>query len=229
MRSLPALCTGLAALMAACFLCGCERLFDRGTKGDIEAAEKKSAAGEYQAAIKLYESALDGTTKTAHVHYKLAVIYADKLRSPLDALHHFDRYLDLAPSGLYAKEAKAFRKEGEQKLLASLSKGNPVSQDEAVRLKNDNLSLRKALVELRAQKNATPPPTPAGMKKGEQIQKPIPAGSRTHVVQPGETLASIAAKYYKSKGRWKDIQDANFYALEGTAKIKPGMTLIIPK
>jgi uncharacterized membrane-anchored protein len=41
-------------------------------------------------------------------------------------------------------------------------------------------------------------------------------------------LSTIAQKYYKNKGRWKDIQDANFNSLEGTVKIKPGMTLIIP-
>lgn len=220
---------GILCVAAAVGLTGCERLFDKGTKQDVAAADKKAASGEMQSAIKLYESALDGTSKTAEVHYKLALIYADKLKSPLDALHHFERYLDLAPSGAYAKEARAYRKEGEQKLLTSLTKGSPVTQDEAVRLKNDNLALRKALVELRAQKNATPPPTPKGMKKGEQVQKPIPPGTRTHTVQSGETLASIASKYYKSKARWRDIQDANFYSLEGTAKIKPGMQLIIPK
>lgn len=220
---------GILCVAAAVGFTGCERLFDKGAKQDVAAADKKVASGEMQSAIKLYESALDGTSKTAEVHYKLALIYADKLKSPLDALHHFERYLDLSPSGTYAKEARAYRKEGEQKLMASLTKGSPVTQDEAVRLKNDNLALRKALVELRAQKNATPPPTPRGMKKGEQVQKPIPPGTRTHTVQSGETLASIASKYYRSKARWKDIQDANFYSLEGTAKIKPGMQLIIPK
>ena len=64
--------------------------------------------------------------------------------------------------------------------------------------------------------------------RGEPVQKPIPPGARTHVVQPGETLSTIAQKYFKNKARWKDIQDANFNSLEGTAKIKPGMTLIIP-
>ncbi|MDB6149217.1 MAG: hypothetical protein JWQ44_665, partial [Chthoniobacter sp.] len=34
--------------------------------------------------------------------------------------------------------------------------------------------------------------------------------------------------YYKSSARWKDIQDANFYATHGTPKIKVGQTLIIP-
>jgi nucleoid-associated protein YgaU len=60
------------------------------------------------------------------------------------------------------------------------------------------------------------------------VQKPIPQGGRTHVVVAKETLSTIAAKYYKNKARWKDIQDANFNRLEGTVKIKPGQKLIIP-
>jgi nucleoid-associated protein YgaU len=84
------------------------------------------------------------------------------------------------------------------------------------------------LAEVRAQKAATPPPAGAHAKGGESAQKPIAPGQRTHVVKPGETMASIAQTYYKNKGRWKDIQDANFYSTNGTPKIKPGQTLIIP-
>ena len=58
--------------------------------------------------------------------------------------------------------------------------------------------------------------------------KPIPPGARTHLVEPGETLASIAAKYYKNRGRWKEIQDANNSALGGSANIKPGQRLVNP-
>ena len=47
-------------------------------------------------------------------------------------------------------------------------------------------------------------------------------------MQSGDTLAKIARKFYKSPARARDIQDANFNALEGTVKIKPGMVLIIP-
>jgi hypothetical protein len=153
------------------------------------------------------------------------LIYDDKLKSPRDALHHFERYLELAPAGPYANEARTYRKEGELKLLTSLSKGAFVSQEEAVRLKNENLSLRNKIVELLAKKETSPGPPVA---KGEPVQKPIPAGARTHIVEPGETLASIAGKFYKNRARWKDIQDANFYGLQGTAKIKAGQKLIIP-
>jgi hypothetical protein len=219
-----------AGLLAA-VLCGataCDGLFDKGSKQDIDAGDQKAKAGDFQGAVKLYEGALDGSAKTADVHYKLALLYADKLASPLDAMHHFSRYLALAPTGPHAKEAKDYKREGEAKLLALYSKGSPVSQDQAVRLQNQNLALQKTINELRVQKAATPAAAPGGAKKGEQVQKPIPPGGRTHVVVAHETLATIAAKYYKNKARWKDIQDANFYSVDGTAKIRPGMTLYIP-
>jgi LysM repeat protein len=218
-------CAGVSLALAVLTFSACDRLFDKGSKDDVYAADRKLAAGDFRAAASLYEAALDGTAKSAEVHYKLALLYDDKLQSPLDALHHMDRYLELAPAGPHVKDAKAYKKQGEEKLLMQLAKGSPITQQEAVRLKNENQILREQLTTVRAQKAL-----PAGTMnaKGEAVQKAIPPGARTHTVQPGETLSMIAQKYYKNKGRWKDIQDANFNSLEGTVKIRPGMTLIVP-
>ena len=217
MRAVP------AVLLAALLLSGCERLFDKGAKENLAGAEKKAKAGDFRGAIKLYEAALDGTEQTAEVHYRLAVIYDEKLKSPVDALHHFERYLALAPKGPFAKEALAYKKEGDLKLLNSLNKGAPMTQDEAVKLKNDNLALRKQIVELREQKKfAQTAPT-----KGDP-KTPLPPGARTHVVQSGETLAAISQKYYKTRNRAQDILDANQNQLGKKSTIKPGQTLIIP-
>ncbi|MES2572316.1 MAG: LysM domain-containing protein [Verrucomicrobiota bacterium] len=215
----------LGVVMGTLAMAGCDRLFEKDVKGVFATAEKKATAGDFRGAVRLYESLLDGTPKSADAHYRLAIMYDDKLKSPLDALHHFQRYLEFAPTGRYAREAAAYKKEGELKLLTSLFKGSFVSQEEAVRIKNENLTLRKNLTELRLQKNVV---LPAGTAKGEMVRKPIPPGGRTHVVASGETLASIATKYYKNKARWKSIQEANFYGGEGAAKIKPGQTLFIP-
>jgi LysM repeat protein len=213
---------------AAALLAGCDRLFDKGSKDDLAAGDKKNAAGDFRGAVAAYEAALDGTAKTANAHWKLALLYDDKLKVPRDAIHHFERYLDLVPNGIHAKDARAMLKQAETKLALAQGKGTFMSQEDAVRLKNDNLQLRKTLAEVRAQKNATPIPVATAVKPGETAQKPIPPGKRTHVVQAGETMASIAEKYYKNKARWKDIQDANFYSTNGTPKIKAGQTLIIP-
>ena len=206
---------------------GCDELFKKDAKNAMEAAQKKALAGDFRGAIKLYEAALDGTAKTAEAHYRMATIYDEKLRSPVDALHHFERYLDYEPNGRFATEARGYKKDSELKLLTSLGKENLISQSEAARLKNENLSLRKSIVDLRALKAASPLPA-APAAKGEHVQKPIPPGARTHVVQSGETLASIARKYYKNTARWKEIQAANFIGADNAANIKPGQTLVIP-
>ena len=216
---------GILCALALFFFPGCERLFDKGLKENVAAADEKAAAGDYSGAVLLYEAAFDGTAKTADVHYKLALLYDGKLKEPVSALHHMERYLELAPAGAHVKEARAYKKEAEAKLLTQWSGGSPITQQDAVRLKNENELLREQLAILRAQKTQ---PAPAFDAKGEPVKKPIPPGARTHTVEPHETLASIAQKYYKNTARWKDIQDANFNALDGSVKIKPGMTLIIP-
>lgn len=216
-------------LGAALLLCaGCDRLFDKGSKDEMAAGDKKAAAGDFRGAIRAYEAALDGTDKSANAHWKLALLYDDKLKSPRDAIHHFERYLEMAPGGLHAKDAKAMLHQAETRLALSQGKGTFVTQEEAARLKNDNLQLRKLLAEVRAQKSAPSIPAATAVKSGGAAQKPVPPGSRTHVVQAGETMASIAQKYYKNRARWKDIQDANFYSTNGTPTIKAGQTLIIP-
>ena len=54
----------------------------------VKDAEAKAADGNYLRAITLYESALDGSDKSADTHYRLALLYDDKMHDPLNALHH---------------------------------------------------------------------------------------------------------------------------------------------
>lgn len=213
------------ALLGALALGACERLFDKGAKENLAAAEKKARAGDFRGAVGLYEAALDGTSGSAEVHYRLAVIYDEKLKSPVSALHHFARYLELAPNGTFAKEAKAYKKEGDLKLVSSLHQGAPMTQADAVNLKNTNLKLRQQLDALRQQKALE---RTAATAKGLPVKAPLAPGSKQHVVQSGETLASISQKYYKTKAKAQDILDANHNSLGGKTTIKPGQTLIIP-
>lgn len=201
-------------------LSGCDQLFQKKEVRAQELAEKKRVAGDFQAAIALYEQALDGSAKTADVHYTMAMIYDEKVKDPVSALHHFRRYLALAPDGRHAKDAKNFIKQDEFKLGTTLAKGALISQDDAVKLKNENLHLHQQIAQFRA-----PKPTPA---PGQSAGK-IPAGARTYVVQKGDTLASISRKFFKNASRAKDIQDANSATLNGTNKIKAGQSLVIPK
>ena len=217
------------AVVAALALAGagCEKLFQKDADRTLDAGDKKAAAGDMRMAIKFYEAALDGTARTADVHFKLAMIYDDKLHEPVSALHHFDRYLELVPEGSHAKEAKAHQKEASLRLADSLKGGAFLTQGDAARISKENLRLQMEIVKLKAQK-ALPAPTKTSGTKTELVVKPIPAGARTYTVHKGDTLASIAAKFYKNRGSWPKIRDANFEDAKGTPPIHAGQVLHIP-
>ena len=202
---------------------GCDRMITPRSAQIIKDAENKTADGNFPRAITLYESALDDSPRAADVHYRLALLYDDKLHDPLHALHHFKRYLTLAPSGPHANDVKNFMKKAELELGTSLSGDSVVSRSEAARLKNENLALRKEVEDMRAHR--PPEPTKPDPKTADKKSGATP---RTYVVREGDTLASISRRFYKSSARWKKIRDANKSLIEDPAKLKPGMTLTIP-
>lgn len=222
-----AICLGLALSVG-----GCDRMITPRSVQVIKDAESKSADGNYLRAITLYESALDGSAKSADIHYRLALLYDDKMHDPLNALHHFKRYLTLAPSGPRASEVKNFMKKDELELGTSLSGDSVVSRVEAARLKNENLTLRKELEDQRARlRGATTEKAPSSNGPAGKLEsasgKP-PGKSRTYVVRDGDTLASISRKFYQSSGRWKKIRAANRNIVDDPGKLKAGQTLVIP-
>jgi nucleoid-associated protein YgaU len=54
-----------------------------------------------------------------------------------------------------------------------------------------------------------------------------PASGRTYTVQKGDTLSSIARKFYGDQKRWKDIYSAN-KSLADPNKLAVGTRLVIP-
>ncbi len=189
----------------------------------VKDADATAAQGDYLQAIGLYEGGLDGTAASANIHYKLGLLYDDKLNDPLNALHHFKRYVSLAPDGSHAKEVREFIKRDETTLLTSLSGDSLVSRTEAARLKNENLTLRRQIEERGAKRTveeSSARQTPAD--KSSKREK------RTYVVTQGDTLFSISRKFYKSPSRWKEILEANRSRVDSPSKLSPGTTLTIP-
>ncbi len=215
----------LAAGSLLCALAGCDKSpFDTRTERSLDQAEQKQAAQDYRGAVNSYEAALDGTAKSADVHFRIGLIYADKLNEPVGAVHHFRRYLEILPNGPHAREAKADLDRLELTLATTLAGGTLISHTEAAKLKAENKDLQAQLAVAR---NPPPGTWVIGGAGAGGDKKPAP-GSKTYVVQAGDTFASISRKFYKTKARAKDIQDANHNTVPDVTKLRPGQTLVIP-
>jgi tetratricopeptide (TPR) repeat protein len=219
-------CLCLSIFFVLCFI-GCERLLPSRYSQLVQDADSKAANGDFQRAINLYEAALDDSPRCAEVHYKLALLYDDKLNDPVSALHHFRRYLALSPNGSHANDAKNSIQRDELAALTSLSGDSVVTRAEAARLRNENLTLYRQLdartgtsqSALGKPQTREAAPTKAGASK---------SGPRTYVVREGDTLASISRKFYKSSRRWHQILEANKGSIHNPKKLTVGQTLIIP-
>ena len=213
------------AVLSVAGIVGCGRMTASHNSELVKEADWKAAQGEYLWAINLYEAALDGTPQSAEVHYKLALLYDDKMNDPLNALHHFKRYLILNENGAHATEVKDFMKRDEVALGTSLSGDSVLTRAEAARLRNENLNLHKQI-------DTQSVPSRAGADKsrhsGAEKESARNGGTHTYIVKDGDTLASISRRFYKTSKRWKDILDANKRKIDDPDNLKTGESLTIP-
>jgi LysM repeat protein len=166
-------------------------------KGDAEAN-----SGRFESAIYWYESALGSEDRSA-VHWKMAEIFANKLRDPAGAAYHYRRILALHASGPRADASRA--------ALRRLEAGSATSEGAQNR-----------------PKSAPTPKTVTPEQAAAEGEKAAKGKVRTYVVQSGDTLVSIAKKFYQSSSRWKDVLDANQNQLSNPDELKAGKTIIIP-
>ncbi len=235
------------AVLPGLGLTGCDQLSMPKAKAKVEEqAAEAQKTGDYPRAIRLYESLLDGTPDTAKIHYSLALIYDDKLKEPVSALHHFRRYLRLSVDDASKKEVQRFVDRIQLEVAAAAADSGVMTKREAARLKNENLKLQEQVARLQsdlaeARRKPTAkeranagkaPRDPGGFSTNPTTaaaERAVGKETRTYIVQKGDTLASIARRFYKSSQRWKDIADANQNQLNGTVDLKVGQTLIIPR
>jgi tetratricopeptide (TPR) repeat protein len=205
---------------------GCDRLIPSRYNQLLQDADNKAAQGDFNRAINLYEAALDDSPRCAEIHYKLALLYDDKLNDPVSALHHFRRYITLSPNGPHANDAKNSIRRDELAAVTTLSGDSMVTRAEAARLRNENLSLHKQL-----DARATTSQSLSGKlqtRDATSTKTVKKSGERTYTVREGDTLASISRKFYKSPKRWQRILEANKGSIHDPKKLTVGQTLVIP-
>src|SRR5437667_1298653 len=210
------------------YFVGCDRFISPRHNQLIQDADNKAARGDLERAINLYEAALDDSenVRSAEIHYKLALLYDDKLNDPVSALHHSKRYLALSPNGPHANEVKNSMKRDEIAALTALSGDSVIPRSEVARLRNENLNLRQELEARAASSRSVPEKSQANDASSKKST--AKKADRTYVVQSGDTLFSISRKFYKSPKRWKEILNANEKTIHDPKKLTVGQTLVIP-
>ncbi len=196
----------------------CDRMMTPPHAQQLKDADGKAAAGDYMRAVSLYESALEDRPSDAEVHYKLGLLYDDKLNDALSAVYHFRRSLTVAPSGAHTSDIKNFIKRDEVTLLTTLSGDALLSRTEATRLRNENLALRHENDELKGHVSS---------EKSSEAGRSA-KGGKSYVVQPGDTLASISRKFFKNSSHWQQILRANRGVISDPKKLTVGQTIVIP-
>src|SRR5438876_4255292 len=184
------------ARISIIFICGlaggCDRMGGSRSSQLTQDADSKSAQGDFARAIDLYEAALDDSPRSPEVHYKLALLYDDKLNDPVSALHHFKRCLALSPNGPHANEVKNSIKRDEIAALTMLSGDSVITRSEAARLRNENLTLHKELEARTGHLRSAQEKFNVADAKSKKITSK--KNDQTYVVQPGDTLFSTSRK-----------------------------------
>lgn len=162
---------------------GCDLVTVSQSGRNIREGNAALQRGEVDRAVKHYETALDGTMLSAEAHYRLGLLYEDSLKNEIGALHHFERYMELAPQGQFAGDVKGYADRLRLVIVSRLSDGSMMPAREATRLRNENLELQKQLSELRRGQ----PPAPKAVAATTPAPSPTPSPVAASVPPGGLT------------------------------------------
>ena len=241
---------GLALLLAMALVCvtGCDR-FAAVTGGDLNhnpdytRARNAEAAGDFHVAATFYTKTLRALPNAGQAHLEFGVLCEEKLGDPIAAIYHYRQFLELEPNSERRQVVEGYLERAQLSLAAKLPAATGADPSELMRLQSENSALRQENANLRARaadlEHATngvatasnppavaPPAAPANPPPAPPA--PTPTSLRMHTVQKGDTLFSIAVKYYGTRSAWDKIYAVNRTGLPNKDQLKIGQQLVIP-
>jgi tetratricopeptide (TPR) repeat protein len=191
---------------------------------DYQRARKAVDSGDFRAAAGLYNRVIQAAPEVARSHLELGLLYDEKIGDPIAAIYHYRQYLALRPDSDKKLLVADFIERAQLALAAKLPPATGVDTSELTRLQTENAVLRGRVAELEKAAAIEPVanPPPAAEPVAESVK------SRTHVVQKGDTLQSLALRYYGARSNWEKIYAANRTILPSKDQLKVGQQLVIP-
>lgn len=204
-------------------------------------AKKLNAAGDFKGAADAYRRAVLADPELAPAHFELGLLYDDKFDDPIAAIYHYRCYLELRPDSQKRQMVEDFVERAKLSLVAKLPQSPIADPDLLTRLQTDkaalvqeNAALKTRLAEIEgrpAQRVAETTVTATASESSPAPAPPAPASSattRTHMVQKGDTLQSLALKFYGTRSGWEKIYQANRGTMPSKDQLKLGQVLLIP-
>ena len=197
-------------------------------------AQKAVERNDFVGAAAAYRVLLDDQPRFARGYLELGLLCDEKLGDPIGAIYHYRRYLELEPSADKRRVVEDFIERAKLSLAAKLPPSGTVDTSELLRLQTQNAALAAELASLKtraAETVASLTPTTSVARAPAPVVTNVvaePARPRMHVVQKGDTLYSLAVRYYNDRSAWNRIYQANKAALPNKDQLRIGQSLVIP-
>lgn len=190
--------------------CGDKNLSDIELEGRIpkmQEARNYYDQNQWRLAENAFKDVIDENPKFAQPHIDLATIYQFYLTNYINAIYHYNRYLELKPlsDNIYINEQITNLYDNLFISLSQKKKYNPKNKylPKISNSENENINT-----------NLTSPS--------------VITEKKYYIVKSGDTLSKIALKFYNNSSEYEKIFKAN-KDLKNPGDIKPGQKIIIPK
>jgi LysM repeat protein len=195
---------------------------------DYQRARKAADLGDFRAAAGLYNRVIQAAPEAARPHLELGLLYDEKIGDPIAAIYHYRQYLALRPDSDKKQTVADLIDHAQLTLSAKAPTAAGVDTSELTRLQTENAVLRGRVAELEKAAAAEPVAIPPSTVESTAMPAVESVKSRTHVVQKGDTLQSLALRYYGTRSNWEKIFAANRAILPSKDQLKVGQQLVIP-
>lgn len=250
--------SALVALAASyvLFAGGCDRNNAQVVREEDEShfvrGKEELKKGNFMEALAAFTKVTEKRRDAPESHLDLGLIYLNNIKDPIEAIHHFRKYLELKPDNK-SEQSRRVRQciDTAQKQFLASAPGNPYDiSSETIEMENtmrkireENLKLKQELaaanakieslensrIKIRETVENRTSSSGSSLTIRETVATTSETTASSYTVQVGDTLSSISRKIYGNPSKWKEIFEANRDKLSTPQSLKPGQTIKIPR
>ena len=200
------------------------------------AATPEPASVEIQKELSETKLKLDASLRS----YQLQQVEVDKLQNALANIENerarTAERLQIATTEAANAASRAAANNDAAAQLVGVREQLRQTQNQLASIAYENTELKHRLSFMSANQGTPLPPVnlsgapsrPSASKAAPVAEQAAAPAVRTHTVVTGDTLSTIAKRYYGSASRWTEIMEANKGTLRDPAALKVGMKLKVP-